>query len=89
MRRIRGGCWRDWQRALIGALTLSSGIETSLDAKPRSAVAALGASNSALACSDLLDVISQVNALSGKKLTPADAADVVARVVVIRTQIGC
>jgi hypothetical protein len=67
MRRIRGGCWRDWQRALIDALTLSSGIETSLDAKPRSALAALGASNSALACSDLLDVISQANAFVGQE----------------------
>ena len=76
-------------RSLIGALTLSTGIETSLDAKLRDALAALDASNAALACTALQDVINQVSALSGKKLTPADAADILAQVGVIRTQIGC
>lgn len=76
-------------RSLIGALTLATGIGTSLDAKLRDALAALGASNMPLACSDLQDVINQANALSGKKMTPANAATIVSKSSAIRTQLGC
>jgi hypothetical protein len=76
-------------RSLIGALTLATGIGTSLDAKLRDALAALDASNTPLACVALQDAINQAKALSGKKLAPADVTDIVARATDIRTQIGC
>ena len=76
-------------RSEITALTLASGIGTSLDAKLRDALAALAASDTALACTDLRDSISQVKALSGKKLSAAAAADIVAKLSAIRTQLGC
>jgi hypothetical protein len=79
----------DALRTLIGGLSLSSGIKLSLDAKLRDALTALGASNTALACSDLQDVIGQAIALSGKKLTPSDAAAIVTQAGAIRTQLGC
>jgi hypothetical protein len=76
-------------RAEISALTLASVIGTSLDAKLRDALAALGSSNTPLACSDLQDVINQANALAGKKMTSSTAADVVGKSGTIRTQLGC
>jgi len=76
-------------RAQVAALNLAGGIGTSLDAKLRDALAAVAASNQLLACTDLQDVISQAIALSGKKLSASEAANIVSSAGAIRTQLGC
>jgi hypothetical protein len=76
-------------RAQIGALGLAAGIATSLDVKLRDALAAIGASNTALACTALQELAGQVNALSGKKLSAADAAAILSAIGTIRGQLGC
>jgi hypothetical protein len=76
-------------RAQIGALALSGGIATSLDVKLRDALAAIGASNTALACSSLQDLADQVKALSGKKLVPSDVTAILSAITAIQGQLGC
>lgn len=76
-------------RDVIAGFTLANGIANSFDAKLKAASEALGAGEGALACSSLQDLINQVNALSGRKISAGDAAMVVARTMDIRNALGC
>jgi hypothetical protein len=76
-------------RTTIADLDLPTGIATSFDAKLRTALAALDAGDTALACSSLQDLMNELHALSGKKIAVAGAAILIAEVTGVRTEIGC
>ena len=71
--------------AAVGGL----GPGTGLADKVRAARDALAAGNDADACSSLRGFINQVQAQSGKKLTPAQAAELIAAATRIRAVLSC
>ena len=76
------------QATLLG-FGLPSGTATSLNAKLRSVLDAIQSGDTAAACSALKDFINEVNAQTGKKLTAAQAATLIAAATSLRTQLGC
>jgi hypothetical protein len=63
--------------------------EQSLKAKAQAAQASLAKGNTTPACNQLGALLNQVDALEGKKLTAAQAAEIRERVARIRALIGC
>ena len=61
----------------------------SLTNKLQNALAAIAAGNTSSACANLDAFISEVNAQSGKKISPADAAYVIDAANRIRSVLGC
>lgn len=76
-------------QATVEGMGLPDGTVTALNAKLRNALAAITAGDTAAACSALKDFINQVNALTGKKLTTAQANTLIAAAEAIRAQLGC
>jgi hypothetical protein len=68
---------------------LPGGIETSFVKKLEHALAALEAGDTATACSDLQDFVNHAEAQSGKKLTVAQANQIIAEALAIRAALGC
>ncbi len=73
----------------VNSFQLPKGLQTSLDAKLQDALSAVNAGNTATACSDLTDFISEVHAQSGKKLTLAQADQLIAAATQIQVVLGC
>jgi hypothetical protein len=73
----------------LGTLGLDAGILNSLQAKLRAALASIASGDDAGTCRALNDLANQISALSGKKLTEAQATDLLAEVDQIRQMIGC
>jgi CSLREA domain-containing protein len=74
----------------ITALTLQKGVSTSLQTKLSSVQAAITAGDTAGACSSLTAFINEVNAQAGKKkISSADAANLIALATALKTSLGC
>lgn len=73
----------------IAGLNLQKGIANSLNAKLKSALSAISAGNTSGACSSLQDLISEIRAQSGKKISAADASALTASIVEIKGALGC
>ena len=78
----------DLQSILTG-FVLPAGTSTSLAAKLREALDAIAAGDTAAACRALSDFINQTRALSGKKLTTAQADALITEANRIRGLLGC
>jgi hypothetical protein len=74
---------------LIAGFGLPAGTANSLLAKVNAAQASLAAGNTTDACNDLGALINEASAQSGKKLTVAEAAAIIAAATAIRTALGC
>src|SRR4029079_1366541 len=78
--------------ALVQSFNLQQGIENSLDTKLQNVLAALNAAqggNAANACDMLGAFINETSAQSGKKLTVAQADQLIAAARQSRAVIGC
>ncbi len=75
--------------SLVNGLGLQPGIATSLTAKLQTALAAANAGDLARACNLLDAFINEVQAQSGKKLTAAEAAQLIAEATRIKAVLGC
>ena len=75
--------------ALVRSFNLQHGTETSLTVKLRDALKALNAGNTAVACAKLADFVNHTRAQSGKKLTAAQATQLIDEANSIRAAIGC
>jgi N-acetylneuraminic acid mutarotase len=74
----------------VNSFNLSSqGTQTSFDGQLQSVQADLAANNTAQACNDLTSFINHVNAQSGKKLTVAQANQLLAAATRIQAVLGC
>jgi hypothetical protein len=73
----------------IAGFGLPSGTFTSLQAKLNAATAALNAGDTNAACTAFQDLINATSAQSGKKLTVAQAAQIIDEATRIRGIIGC
>ena len=74
------------------SLNLQQGIDNSLDAKLQAALAALSAAKAndiTTACSQINAFLNEVMAQSGKKLTVAQANQLIAQANAIMTALGC
>jgi hypothetical protein len=74
---------------LVLSFGLQHGIETSLLSKLRSALDAINAGNVRIACSLLDSFMHEVQAQSGKKITAAQAAQLIAAATQIKAVLGC
>ena len=78
------------QISLVNSFNLSpTGIQTSFDSQLQAVQADLAANNTAQACSDLTSFVNHVNAQSGKKLTVAQANQLLAAAEQIHAVLGC
>ena len=75
--------------ALVESFGLPRGPENSLITKLDHALAALEASDTATACSDLTSFINECQAQSGKKLTADQATQLITSANQIKTDLGC
>jgi hypothetical protein len=75
--------------ALIGSFNLPPGTANSLITKLQSALAAIDSSDTATACSFLTAFINECTAQSGKKLTAAQATQLINSANLIKTSLGC
>jgi hypothetical protein len=75
--------------AMVRSFNLSDGIENSLITKLQDALAAISASDTATACDSLSAFISEAQALSGKKLTAAQAFQLINSAGQIKAGLGC
>jgi hypothetical protein len=75
--------------ALVRSFNLHAGIENSLIAKLNAAASAINVSDTGSACQSLTDFINQTSAQSGKKLTAAQAIQLVNAARQIKTALGC
>ncbi|HEX8129515.1 MAG TPA: hypothetical protein VF527_10470 [Pyrinomonadaceae bacterium] len=75
--------------ALVRSFGLNHGTETSLTVKLRDALNALNAGNTAVACAKLADFANHTRAQSGKKLTTAQATQLIDEANSIRAALGC
>lgn len=73
----------------VSGMGLPAGTANSLDGKLNAALAAANAGNVTAACNNLRAFINEVNAQAGKKLTAAQAAQLVAQANAIRASLGC
>src|SRR5258708_2202941 len=63
--------------AIVKSFGLSSGLQTSLDAKLADALSAINAGQTATACSELTDFINQVKAKANKGISPSQAQQLI------------
>lgn len=77
------------QVAVIQSYNLDKGTENSLTAKLDAALKALEAGDTATACNSLDSLINHASAQSGKKLTTAQASEIIDTATRIRNAIGC
>jgi hypothetical protein len=75
--------------ALIRSFNLPPGIANSLMRKLQNALDAVNASDTATACSLLNAFVNECQAQSGKKLTPAQSAQLINSANQIKTSLGC
>ena len=75
--------------ALVRSFNLPAGTENSLVTKLQDALAAIGASDTATACDSLTAFINACQAQSGKKLTAAQASQLINSATLIKTTLGC
>lgn len=75
--------------ALVQSLNLHDGTEASLLSKLQDAIAAVNASNTALACDSLTAFINATQAQSGKKLTADEVKQLTGSATQIKTDLGC
>jgi len=75
--------------ALVRSFNLHHGTANSLTVKLRDALNSLNAGNTALACAKLADFANHTRAQSGKKLTAAQAAQLIDEANSIRAALGC
>jgi hypothetical protein len=68
---------------------IGTGLRVSLDAHLQAALTAVTAGDIATACSDLSDLVSEVQAQSGRGLTTAQATQLVNEARVIETRLSC
>jgi hypothetical protein len=73
----------------IDSFNLQRGIANSLEAKLNAAQASLAAGNTTAACNQIDALINEVQAQSGKKLTPGQASAIITAAQAIRTALGC
>ena len=73
----------------VNGFNLQSGTANSLDAKLQAVQASLAANDVTDACIQISSFVSEVMAQSGKKLTVAQANQLLARANVIKTSLGC
>ena len=76
-------------QSTLDGYNLPSGTSTALNAKLRVALDAIASGDTASACQALRDFMNQVNALAGKKLTSAQAQELIDAATTIRALIGC
>jgi len=75
--------------ALVQSFNLHDGTEASLLSKLQDALAAINASDTAIACDSLTAFINASQAQSGKKLTANQVAQVVDAATQVKTDLGC
>jgi Tol biopolymer transport system component len=75
--------------ALVGSFNLPPGTANSLVTKLQSALTAIDSSDTATACSLLTDFTNECAAQSGKKLTTAQANQLINSANAIKTNLGC
>jgi Tol biopolymer transport system component len=75
--------------ALARGFNLHHGTTNSLTVKLRDALNALNAGNTAVACAKLADFVNHTRAQSGKKLTAAQATQLIDEANSIRAALGC
>ncbi|MCA1567065.1 MAG: hypothetical protein LC803_15730 [Acidobacteria bacterium] len=75
--------------ALVRSFNLPYGTANSLTVKLRAALDALNAGNTAVACAKLADFANHTRAQSGKKLTAAQATQLIDEANAIRAALGC
>jgi hypothetical protein len=75
--------------ALVRSFNLHHGTANSLTVKLRDALNALNAGNTAVACAKLADFANHTRAQSGKKLTAAQATQLIDETNSIRAALGC
>jgi hypothetical protein len=75
--------------ALVRGYNLHHGTTNSLTVKLRDALNALNAGNTAAACVKLADFVNHTRAQSGKKLTAAQATELIDEANSIRAALGC
>jgi hypothetical protein len=73
----------------VSGLGIQAGAASSLNSKLDAALAAANAGNRTAACNNLRAFINEVNAQTGKKLTAAQAAQLLAQANAIRASLGC
>ena len=76
-------------RETLAEMDLQLGITNALDAKLRAAERAIGRGDDIAACENMQSFIDQVNALTGKKLTPEQAEGLVEDAVALRRALDC
>jgi hypothetical protein len=74
---------------LVASLSVKSGIKNSLEAKLDAVLAALDGGRVGSACNQLGAFIHEVNAQTGKAITSADAAALIAAATQIQAALGC
>jgi len=74
---------------LIGSFNLPPGTANSLITKLQTALAAIGASDTATACDSITDFINECQAQSGKKLTTEQSAQLISLARQLKTDLGC
>jgi hypothetical protein len=75
--------------AIVNSFGLSSGLQTSLDAKLKDALTSINAGQTATACSDLSDFINQVKAKTNKGISPSQAAQLIKTATNLQGVLGC
>ena len=75
--------------ALVNSFNLPAGTANSLITKLQNAQAAIDASDTATACNSLTAFINACQAQSGKKLTAAQATQLINSATLIKTHLGC
>jgi probable HAF family extracellular repeat protein len=75
--------------AWVNGLGMPAGTTTSLATKLNAAITTFNADDIATACVNIEAFTSQVNALAGKKLTPLQAADLLAAAAQMEAMLGC
>ena len=75
--------------AIVKSFGLSSGLQTSLDAKLADALSAINAGQTATACSDLTDFINQVKAKANKGISPSQAQQLIKAATNLQGVLGC
>jgi dipeptidyl aminopeptidase/acylaminoacyl peptidase len=75
--------------ALVRSFNLHHGTTNSLTVKLRDALNTLNAGNTAVACARLADFVNHTRAQSGKKLTAAQATQLIDEANSIRAALGC
>lgn len=73
----------------VSSLSLASGLTNSLDSDLSGALASLAAGHVKAACNQINLFIQEVEAQSGKKITGAEADQLIAQANAIGTQLGC